>query len=90
MSVGLAQNGGSVVLTVGQRLLLVLPRPNGRELGDEIVQSSNESVLELQVTGAGAPAADLEEPFRAIQPGTSLVTVSGELGYRLLVEVQAT
>ncbi len=78
------------MLTVGERLLLVLPRPNSRELGNELVRSSDEAVLGLESssTPGTGPGSVLEAPFRALQPGTSVVTVSGLLGFRLVVEVQ--
>lgn len=91
MKVGLGQNGGSVVLKVGQKLLLTLPRPNSRELGNEIVRSSDEAVLLLEsdTQPAGRLPAVLEAPFQALRPGRSMVTVGGQVGYQLLVEVVA-
>ncbi len=87
---GLAQNGSAIALTVGERLLVVLPRPDARELGDEQVRSSDESVLQLEAGATPGPGVSsvLEVPFRGLRPGTSVVTVSGLLGYRLVVQVR--
>lgn len=90
VSVGPEQNDGTVVLKVGQKLLVTLPRSNERELGDELVRSSDQSVLQLENQGGsgGSLPSVLQAPFLALRPGRSTVSVSGQADYRLLVEVE--
>jgi hypothetical protein len=87
----LGDNGTTVVVLVGQELVVVLPNPSEREITREMVKSSNLTVLEL-VPGAqpaGQFVALLRVPFRALQVGSARVTATGTAPFTLQVEVVA-
>jgi hypothetical protein len=89
--VGLGDNGTTVVVGVGQELVVTLPNPSEREMTREMVKSSNFSVLELLAEDqpAGQFVAVLRVPFRALRVGSARVTATGTVPFAVKIEVVA-
>ncbi|MGA8207553.1 MAG: hypothetical protein WB801_02160 [Candidatus Dormiibacterota bacterium] len=91
VTVGLGDNGTTVVVQVGQELVVTLPDPSERELTHELVKSSDIAVLRLipATQPQGQLVALVRVIFRAEQVGVATVTASGTVPFRLQVEVVA-
>ena len=89
VSAGLGENGRTIRLRQGETLSLTLPRAGDRELDSSMVRSSDSAVLALEPLAAGRPGGILVIDFRALRPGTAVVTVGGPLSFRMVVEVVA-
>jgi hypothetical protein len=91
VTVGIGDNGATVVVAVGQILVVTLPNPSERELTREMVESSNPAVLQLtpQEQPEGQFVALLRVPFRALRTGSATVTATGAAAFALQVKVVA-
>ncbi|MGA7172922.1 MAG: hypothetical protein WCB86_09800 [Candidatus Dormiibacterota bacterium] len=91
VSVGAGDNGRTVVLNVGAELMVSLPNPSERELSDEMVRSSDASILQLlsDTQGIGRSQSVLRVPFRALRVGWAEITATGKVPFGLQVEVVA-
>jgi hypothetical protein len=89
MTVGIGDNGATVVVDVGQILVVKLPNPSEREITHEMVESSNPAVLQLtpQEQPAGQFVAVLKVPFRALHTGSATVTATGPAAFAMQVKV---
>jgi len=89
VTVGIGDNGATVVVGVGQILVVILPNPSEREIAHELVESSNPAVLELtpEEQPAGQLVAVLRVPFRALRTGIATVTATGPAAFTLRVKV---
>lgn len=54
-----------------------------------MVRSSDSAVLEVEPVAAGRPGRILVIRFRAMRPGRSVLTATGPLFFRMVVEVVA-
>jgi len=91
VTVGLGDDGTTVVVGVGQELVVTLPNPSEREMTREMVKSSNFSVVELLAEDqpAGQFVAVLRVPFRALRVGTAMVTATGTVPFTVKIDVVA-
>jgi hypothetical protein len=89
LTVGIGDNGATVVVDVGQILVVTLPNPSEREINHDMVESSNPAVLQLtpQEQPAGQFVALLRVPFRALRAGVATITATGPAAFRLQVNV---
>ena len=89
VSAGLGEDGCTIGLRQGETLSLTLPRAGARELDSLMVRSSDSAVLAVEPVAAGRPGEIVVIDFRAVRPGTSVVTATGPLVFRMVVDVVA-
>lgn len=92
ITVGSGDNGRTVVLVVGENLVVTLPNPSEREITHEMVRSSDLSILELLSAdqSMGSSMAVLRVPFRALRVGMTAVRATGVVPFEIQVEVVAS
>ena len=91
VAVGIEDNGRTVIVAVGEDLVVTVPNPSERELGDEMVRSSVQSVLRLLSAdeSLGSSRAVLRVPFRALRVGSVVITATGSVHLAVQVKVEA-
>ncbi|MGA9775910.1 MAG: hypothetical protein WBU92_08325 [Candidatus Dormiibacterota bacterium] len=89
MAVDLGDNGKTIVVMVGQEVVVTVPNPSERELSREMVRCSNLAVLGPLASAQPAPhlISVLQVPFKALEVGSATITAVGLLPLSVVVEV---